>query len=314
MTVGAADERAHSPGASWWWETWHLDAASTDGVGLSVRLACAPTLGVAWWWTHLLFPDLPGPIVVRDHEVGLPRQGLEVRADGLWGELWCESVFEHWTYGLEAFGVELDDPADSLAGEIGERMPVGLDIEWEAGPRSGTPYEYRADDGVRGYEQFGSVHGEVLVERSRFELDAVGLRSHTWGVARIDRPVHSSWLHSADLSMSFTVSGAADRVEGYVITGDGAPEPVTTVRSETHRRADGLPVAERHVVNDRLEVAGEVLGLAVVPLTAPAGERATLSRGLCRYDVSAAGDDERIANGWSSRLDPGINVAWPDDS
>ena len=38
----------------WWWETWHLDVATDDGIGLSVRLACAPALGVAWWWTHLL--------------------------------------------------------------------------------------------------------------------------------------------------------------------------------------------------------------------------------------------------------------------
>ena len=138
MTFAPADERAHSPGEpSWWWETWHLDAATDDGVGVAVRLGCAPALGVAWWWTYLLLPELDGSIVVRDHEVGLPRQGLEMRADGLWAELWCESPLEHWTYGLEAFGVRLDDPADSLHGEIGERMPVGLDIEWEAEPGVG---------------------------------------------------------------------------------------------------------------------------------------------------------------------------------
>ena len=150
-----ADERAHEPGASsWWWETWHLDAATDDGIGLSVRLACAPALGVAWWWTHLVLPDLPGPVVVRDHEVGLPRQGLEVRADGLWGELTCETPFEHWTYGLEAFGVRLDEPADALRGEIGERMPVGLDIEWEVEAGAGAPHERPTGWPVEGYAQF----------------------------------------------------------------------------------------------------------------------------------------------------------------
>ena len=54
-------------------------------------------------------PTLAGPVVVRDHEVPLPRQGLEVRAEGLWCELWCETPLEHWTYGLEAFAVQLDD-------------------------------------------------------------------------------------------------------------------------------------------------------------------------------------------------------------
>ena len=44
-----------------------------------------------------------------------------------------------------------------------------------------------ASGSVDGYEQFGVVHGEVLLGRSRFELDAVGLRSHTWGVPRFDR-------------------------------------------------------------------------------------------------------------------------------
>ena len=259
------------------------------------------TLGVAWWWTYVLLPELPGPIVVRDHEVGLPRQGLEVRADGLWGELWCASPLEHWTYGLEAFGLKLDDPADSLHGEIGERMPVGLDIEWEAEPAGSTAHEYRTDDGMRGYEQFGVVHGELLLDRTRLELDAVGLRSHTWGVPRTDRPAYSLWLHSAARSLSFTVSGD-DRVDGYVVR-HGATEPISSVRTETRLRADGLPVAARHVVNDDLELDVEVRGLSVVPLTGPGGERATLARALCAN--GATGPDLGATEiGWSSRLVP----------
>ena len=52
-------------------------------------------------------------VAVRDHEVPLPRTGLEVRADGLWGELVCETPLEHWSIGLEAFGLGYDDPADA---------------------------------------------------------------------------------------------------------------------------------------------------------------------------------------------------------
>ena len=183
------DERAHEPRtADGWWETWHLDAATADGTGLSVRLACAPALGVAWWWTYLVMSELPGPVVVRDHEVGLPRQGLEIRADGLWGELTCETPFEHWTYGVEAFGVRLDDPRDALRGEIGERLPVGLDIEWEVEPGAGTLHELAAGWPVDGYSQPGAVRGEVLLGRSRVELEATGLRSHWWGPSRFDEP------------------------------------------------------------------------------------------------------------------------------
>jgi hypothetical protein len=300
VSFGGGDERPHVPDGTtaWWWETWHLDVASENGVGLAVRLACSPTLGVAWWWTHLVSPDLLGPVVVRDHEVGLPRQGLTVRADGLWGELWCESPLEHWTYGLEAFGVRLDDPADSLRGEIGERMPIGLDIEWEADPDVREPRQLRVNDDVDGYEQFGVAYGEVLLGRSRFTLDGTARRSHTWGSARLDRPVRAGWLHSPTLTASFAATDG-DRVDGCVSASGATPEPISSVRSETHRRADGLPVAARHVIDGRTEIDVEVLGLVAVPISGLDGHGAVLARALCRYEVAGA-----TLNGWSSWLDP----------
>ena len=307
MTVHAADERAHEPGAtSWWWETWHLDAATDDGVGLSVRLACAPALGVAWWWTYLVLPDLPGPVVVRDHEVPLPRQGLEVRADGLWGELTCETALEHWSYGLEAFGVRLDEPGDALRGEIGERMPVGLDIEWEVEADANPPHERPAGWPLRGYAQTGSVRGEVLLGRSRIDLDAVGYRSHTWGEPRFDASAQAAWMHTDDLDLSFAVLDDG-RVDGYVAPSDAPAQAISAVREETQRGADRLPVAARYVIDHDLEVDVEVLGLAPVPLVGVAAERAVLNRALCRYDAGEAGSSgvRRIGNGWASWLDPG---------
>ena len=89
---------------------------------------------------------------MRDHDVPPPRQGLEIRAEGLWCELFCETPGDHWTCGLEAFAVRLDTPDDALraGGEIGERVPVGLDLEWEA-PEI--------------------VHGDVLVGREQWTID-----------------------------------------------------------------------------------------------------------------------------------------------
>ncbi len=208
MTVHAVDERAHEPGPSnRWSETWHLDVATDDGIGLSVRLACLPSLGVAWWWTYLVLPDLPGPVVVRDHEVPLPRQGLEVRADGLWGELTCETALEHWSYGLEAFAVRLDEPGDALLGEIGERLPLGLDIEWEIEPDLDEPHERPAGWPERGYSQTGIVRGEILLGRSRFEIDAFGRRSHTWGEREFDAPARTAWIHTADFDAEIGSAG-----------------------------------------------------------------------------------------------------------
>ena len=79
-----------------------------------------------------------GRIVVADEAVPLPRPtaGLEIRADGLWASLLCETAFEHWSLGLEAFGLRLDDDAvgddpPAWADLVGERLPVGFDLEWE---------------------------------------------------------------------------------------------------------------------------------------------------------------------------------------
>jgi hypothetical protein len=141
-------------------ESWLVDFAAPDGVAGFVRLELRRDEGVAWYWTYLAVPGLEGIVAVRDHEVPLPRQRLEIRSEGLWAELTCETPDEHWTFGLEAFGVRLDDPDDARRGEIGERLPVGLDLEWE------TP---------------GLVHGEVLVGRGRWEVDGTGLFTHVTG-------------------------------------------------------------------------------------------------------------------------------------
>ena len=46
-----------------------------------------------------------------------------VRAEGLWAELLCETPGEHWSFGLEAFGVRFDDAAEAAASDRGERVP-----------------------------------------------------------------------------------------------------------------------------------------------------------------------------------------------
>jgi hypothetical protein len=143
---------------------WLLDFASAGSEGIAgfVRLEVREAERVAWYWTYLVgVPDVDGVLVVRDHEVLAPKQGLEIRADGLWAELTCETPREHWTFGLEAFGIRLDDPAEALraGGEIGERIADGLDIEWEVGP-DGPPA--------------GTVHGDVLVARSSHAIDGPG--------------------------------------------------------------------------------------------------------------------------------------------
>ena len=97
----------------------------------------------------------PGLIIVRDAEVPRGRgAALEFRADGLWVDFVCETPHEHWSFGLEAFGLRVDDPAE----EIGERIPVGFDLEWETPPTVGDV----------------SVRGELLVGRATIPVTAPG--------------------------------------------------------------------------------------------------------------------------------------------
>jgi hypothetical protein len=135
---------------------WLCEFAMPDGIAGFLRLDVRTDENVAWYWTYLVgVPDVPGIVAVRDHEVPPPRQGLEIRAEGLWAELFCEAPADHWTFGLEAFGIRLDTADDALrpGGEIGERVAVGLDLEWEA-PEL--------------------VHGDVLVGRERWPVDGWG--------------------------------------------------------------------------------------------------------------------------------------------
>lgn len=182
MTVTARDDHAHDPGPGDAQEHWHVELVTESGLALFARLTCWPSAGVAWWWTAVVAPDIVGPVLVRAPELALPRTGaLDVRGEGVWAELVCETPLEHWSIGLEAFGVRLDDPLDALRDEWGERIAVGLDLEWEA---AGEPVPTHAEAPHAGYAQVGSVHGDVLLGRTTIAIDARGVRVHEWGDPR----------------------------------------------------------------------------------------------------------------------------------
>lgn len=80
------------------------------------------------------------------------RRGMDVRTEGLWASITEETPGEHWSVGMEAFAVGYDDPARALTDELGDRVPLGFDLEWE---RAG---------------ELWMVHGDVLVGDSRFDI------------------------------------------------------------------------------------------------------------------------------------------------
>ena len=183
--ITPADERRHPPGRGRHWEeSWYLDFvdAGTELAGF-VRLTLRPAEGTAWFWAGMVGGG-PTLVAVRDHEVPPPvAGGLEVRAPGLWTELVCETSLDHWSVGMEAFGVALDDPLEAWGRERGDPWALGLDVEWEGtGPAAEWPGE------GAGYWQGCTVHGDVLVGAERFALDGSGTRVHRWGDVDRSRP------------------------------------------------------------------------------------------------------------------------------
>ncbi len=144
-------------------ESWYFDFVSP-----AAGLAGYARLGIegrrAWWWAAVVGDDVPF-VLVRDEDVDPPKPGsLEIRASGLWAEPVCETPGEHWSLGLEAFGVALDDPADAYGDERGDVTALGFDLEWEGDGAPGT-----------------IVHGDVLVGRQRFSIEGHGLWRHEAG-------------------------------------------------------------------------------------------------------------------------------------
>ncbi|CAN5795633.1 hypothetical protein BH24ACT2_BH24ACT2_13980 [soil metagenome] len=180
----SADEGRHQPDAGQlaWEESWDFNFTTSDGaLGGYVRLTLHPGKRLAWFWAALVGRGRP-LVTVVDHEISLPRgPELDVRAEGLWTSLTCETPLEHWSVGLEAFGVALDDPTEAWRSLRGDRTALGLDLEWEtAGPLRRAPHP-------AGYHLPCLVHGEVLVGAEIIAFDGWGGRAHTWGARRWDQ-------------------------------------------------------------------------------------------------------------------------------
>jgi hypothetical protein len=243
-SLSSVEENAHPPGPEpLWAETWQFDFVAAGGAPAGfVALHRYPNLGVAWYWASFVTPS--GLVAVRDHEVPPPKAGLEIRTDGLWAELVCETPLEHWSGGLEAFGIRYDDPADAWGDEWGHRLAVGLDFEWElTGPPVEAPVPGPPGEPEGAFLQPGTMWGEILVGPSvRLPFEGTAVKSRRWGVA-------DWWSAVGDPVRSWSAVAAAD------------------VAFDEH----GLPL-----------VGGPVLAVAPLLITGPEGRRARLARAVCR--------------------------------
>jgi hypothetical protein len=198
----AALERRQGGAESWW-----FDFAGA-GIGGYARLEYRPVEKVAWWWAAVVGTEAAPLVAIRAHDVPLPPRGTDVRADGIWASVTCETPLEHWSVGLECFGVALDDPLEAWRGERGDVVPFGLDLEWEA---AGAPMPGPGG----GYGQWCDVSGEVLVGDLRIPVECGGFRSHGWGASAplpdLRVAVRPLWAETG-----FGVEWGADRLPSRV--------------------------------------------------------------------------------------------------
>ena len=297
------DELRHEPGAEQLWnESWYFDFAADDGsIGGYVRLGLYPNLGVAWYWAYLV--GSPGTLLVRHHEAALPKPpGFEIREDGLWADMHCESPNDHWTIGLEAFAVALDEPGDAYRGERGDKVPLGFDLEWEA---EAPVYDY---PGVTRYEQSCRVSGEILVGSDRIEFDGPGQRDHSWGVRDWWR---FGWVWTAGgfgdgtrFHATQVLVPGASWSPGYLVDTKGDDAELMAISAfendiEVTDDEDRFPTRTKMRLHD-LDVTCTPLALAPVVMEAPDGRVGRLPRAMCRFDVS----DGRSGVGWTEWNQP----------
>ena len=177
MSLDVGDEQRHTPAPdATWCEHFAFDFVADDSsVAGALQLTLFGGDHSALFSACLVRPGRR-LLTLVDDELAAPR-GLEVRAPGLWVDIQCLVPFDHVTVGLEAFAMELEDPSEALGRIWGERVPFGLDLEWDTtGPIAEPGHPRRV-----GYEMSCRVHGEILVGDERIEFDAFGSRRHVWG-------------------------------------------------------------------------------------------------------------------------------------
>ena len=153
------------------------------------------------------------PLVVVDHEGTVAARSLEVRSSGLWADLVCETPLRHWSYGLEAFALAIDEPAELLSRGRGHRVPLGWELEVETIPPPTRAPSHSApggsvgdgsaggDPGSTGSEVFrGRGHGLVLLKDRTVEIDGPALRVHQWGAGAGDPDLALDVEHPPDPS------------------------------------------------------------------------------------------------------------------
>ena len=166
------DAAANDPA---WVERYSLLGVTATGCVWS-ELAILAGEGIAQFRATLLRSD-ERPLVLLAEDLTLPSKGLEFRGSGIWVELVCETPLTHWSYGLEAFALALDSPTELAHTGMGNRAPLGWELEFETGGDESMTTHWGT-----GYTQHGELHGIVLTGDGQAPWSGPAIRGHSWGV------------------------------------------------------------------------------------------------------------------------------------
>ena len=178
------------------------------------------------------------------------------------------------------------------------------------------PVEPAGEEFARGhYEQLIAVTGTVSVGDQRWDLDAFGLRDHSWGPRSWQAPWYYRWL-TGNVGEGFGFMGShiarrdADGVRAGFVWEDGRVHPCRDVRVRTTREGRARSHEELELVLSSGERTWTLTGtvLRLVPLRnrrpAPAGAGGPplvtrISEGLTRWHL----EDGSVGYGLSEYLD-----------
>lgn len=185
-TVPAATEQRQSPTDHRDWRELHqLVARFDDGSVLAVLMGLHPGPGVASFRCALVpvaaDPAQSGAVVIAESEIEPPAALWEFRASGLWVEQVCEEPLVHWSYGLEAFALAIDQPDELVGRGYGDRVPLGWELDFVGDPENVVA---DGDDrsGHRLVTQVGRLDGLLLTADGEHPVSGSAVRHHWWGV------------------------------------------------------------------------------------------------------------------------------------
>jgi hypothetical protein len=291
-------------------------------AGGFVRLGNRPNEGYAEMTTCFYLPDGRVAFMFQRPEI---RDNAAHDAGGLRFEVAKPFAEHRVTYRgrcvMLANPLEMAEPREAFTRN--PHVPVELEIRW-LGLSPGWGGELRTlVDGrwvgqrekdpeqafAKGHlEQHGKAIGSLTVDGVRFELDAPGLRDHSWGPRYWQAPKYYRWLTMSfgeDLGAVPMLTVTRDGREthaGYVYRRGHDNEHITHVDIETGFRGeqklhDRIRVRARTRSGETLEVSGRVL--TMIPLrNRRAGKVTRISEGLTEWRWG-----DRVGYGLSEYLD-----------